>query len=109
MRAGAKPTCGQGIHALPVEPAALTAPPERAIPALGNSRPEGVKRPAVIRHAVVRDVTSQHRRQPPTLDRDRVLTASTQLCADLRELGRQALTHRVPEQGELPLPREAAD
>jgi len=50
-----------------------------------------VKRPAVIRHTVVRDATPQYRRQPPALRRDWVLTASTQFCADLSELASLAV------------------
>jgi len=57
---GREPAVDQPPHAVPEDPAVLTAPRKRAMPVPADLKPEDVQRRGVHGHAVVAEVPTHH-------------------------------------------------
>ena len=95
-----KPTSEQATHPFPAEAAVLAAPTQRAIPQPPDAEAKQMQRRAVHGHTVISDVSTHHRAQPVTDDRDGLVQAAAQFGFHLSELRLQALAYRLPQHRE---------
>src|SRR6266851_4400704 len=91
------PAINQPPHAVPEDPAVLTTSRQRAMPEPARVEPKQVERRSVHGHPVVADVSLDHRAQPLTHLRDRVVHASPEFGGDLTQLSLQPRTNRLPQ------------
>src|SRR5260370_30295095 len=86
-----KPVIDQLRHAVPYEPAFLTAPPKRAPPEVGHMMPKRRKRSAIGWDRVVGKVAGHDLPQPLPLFRDRLMHPAPKLRLNVLQLPHHAV------------------
>jgi hypothetical protein len=94
---GRQPAVDQAPHSGPKHVGVLAAPRQGAMPEPTYLEPKRVQRRAVGRHAVVTDVATHDRAQPPANFRDGVIHAPLELGLDLAQLRLQPFAKRLSQ------------
>src|SRR5690349_17262879 len=89
-----KPVIDQLRHAVPCEPAFLTAPTKRASPEVGHMMPERRERSAIGWNRVVAEVAGHDLPQPLPLFGNGPMHSAPQLHLDVPQLPQHAVTSR---------------
>jgi hypothetical protein len=82
-----EPALDMPIHFVPVDPSFLAPPPQGTEPVTANLGAEGVQTADVGGDGVVREVPSQHVREPGSLHGDRQVLSDTDFAFDGLQLG----------------------
>src|SRR5215213_10204788 len=104
-----QPKINQAAHPLPRQACLLASSPQRPIPSASDVEPKHRQRTQVRRHPVITVVARDHRAQPSTHLRHRIVQPLAQFHFDFLQLSAFPLTHRPPQHRELPLSRLATD
>src|ERR1700736_4098531 len=97
---GRQPAVDQAPRPVPKHSGCLAAPQERAMLEPADLEPKRMQRRAVGRHAVIADVSTYDRAQPPADFRDGVMHAPVELDLDLAPLRLQPFANRLSQHRE---------
>jgi hypothetical protein len=97
---GRQPAVDQAPHPGPEHVGVLAAPRKGAMPEPADLEPKRMQRHAVGRHAVIADVSTYDRAQPPADFRNGVMHAPFELDLDLAQLRLQPFANRLSQHRE---------
>ena len=95
-----QPAVDEPPHPVPGDAAVLASSRQRAMPEPADLEPEQVQRRAVHGHAVVADVSTDHRAQPRAHCGNGVVHASSEFGFHRAQLRLQPLANRLPQHRE---------